>query len=721
MPAWLTRFYAAAALIDARGPTSTPPEMPAEIFQALVDGRIDEIDTLEELDETEDISFADTRPGLAELPLRALALAMLCRALPALDDLARLTATGAITVIACRPQGLAGELAQVLRQLLEAEWPGVAVSLTCTTTAVAAPETRPAEPIAEFWKAVLAGGATRHILVLGDETQLPRRMSRLLPPVIRVGPPDRASVAAALSLADPGETAASGELPSDVALRALEADAWRLALRAPDLATRAAELRRLAEAVVIHGSGALRLEDLALDEGPVRAAARRLVADITAWREGRIGWSEMTRSLLVHGAPGTGKTWLARAIAGSAGLPLIAGSIAEWQAAGHLGDMLREMRACFARARAAAPCVLFLDELDAAGSRGSGDRHASTYRAQVIAGLLEQLDGVMDLEGVLVLAATNHLGAIDPALRRPGRIDRSLALPLPGRAAIRALLARKVGGVLPDTQLDDLARRASGASPAAVDGALREALSRARAASRAVTAADIAGSLGLLREDPLVLRRVAVHEAGHALAFHRLGRGRITGLRIGMQGGQVAVEDLPLVETRQGLEDQLTCWLAGRAAEVLLLGAATTGAGGSEESDLAMATRLAAEIELTTGLGATLAWHAAPEARLATDPALRDRVEAHLQRAHGRAVALLKADRATLAALARRLEAERVIEGDPFGAPRVLPTAGDVLPADDGTAKADSVLVAADDSLLTDARMQAAPAAAPATGGPADV
>ncbi|WP_407674147.1 AAA family ATPase [Paracoccus beibuensis] len=109
------------------------------------------------------------------------------------------------------------------------------------------------------------------------------------------------------------------------------------------------------------------------------------------------------------------------------------------------------------------------------GSRGSGDRHASTYRAQVIAGLLEQFDGVMGLEGVLVLAATNHLEAIDPALRRPGRIDRSLARPLPGRAAIRALVVRRVGDVLPDADLDDLARRGAGCSPAALDGALREA------------------------------------------------------------------------------------------------------------------------------------------------------------------------------------------------------------------------------------------------------
>ncbi|WP_330447705.1 AAA family ATPase (plasmid) [Paracoccus marcusii] len=278
---------------------------------------------------------------------------------------------------------------------------------------------------------------------------------------------------------------------------------------------------------------------------------------MAGWRAGQVAWSEMTRSLLIHGAPGTGKTWLARAIAGSAGLPLIAASLGDWQAAGHLGDLLREMRATFARARATAPCVLFLDELDAAGSRGSDDRHASTYRAQVIAGLLEQLDGVLGLEGVLVLAATNDPGAIDPALRRPGRLDRTLALPLPGRAGLHAILTRQLGCALPSGALDDLSRRAIGHSPAEIDAALREALSLARAAVRGITAADIAGALGLGPEAPGLMRRMAVHEASHAVAFHRLRQagvlaGRITAVRIGATGGLVAVEERPAPRPARG-------------------------------------------------------------------------------------------------------------------------------------------------------------------------
>lgn len=715
MSDWLTRFHTAARRIDA-APLS-PPEMPDAVFDALVEGRIGEIDDLETMTPLdEEISFAETRPPLAQRPLMALTLAMLAQALPEASDLARMLRPGAITLMACRPAGLAPELARLVQTLIAVEHPGAPLALTCAATppgtaCASTSKAAPPEAIQSFWKGVLAGGEMPHLLILGGESLLPRRMVRLLPPLLHVGPPDRAAVAAVLDLAVTGAARAratgaaartrgarsarggngpraagdapsaavpapvpASDLPSDAALRGLEAEAWHLALRAPDPAAWTAELRRLAASAPVRGSVALTLDDLSLEDGPVRDAATRLVVDMAGWRAGRVAWSEMTRSLLIHGAPGTGKTWLARAIAGSAGLPLIAASLGDWQAAGHLGDLLREMRATFARARTAAPCVLFLDELDAAGSRGSDDRHASTYRAQVIAGLLEQLDGVLGLEGVLVLAATNDPGAIDPALRRPGRLDRTLALRLPGRAGLQAILTRQLGCSLPPEALDDLSRRAIGQSPAEIDAALREARSLARAAGRGITAADIAGALGLGLEAPGLMRRMAVHEAGHAVAFHCLRQagalaGRITAARIGATGGLVAIEEQAGTPTRAGLEARITCRLAGRAAEALVLGAPGTGAGGDAGSDLALATGLALQLELSWGLGGGLTWHANPMARLAADPHLRDRVEAHLQRGHGRATVLLKESRPRLDALAARLEAERVIEGDPFEDP----------------------------------------------------
>lgn len=121
--------------------------------------------------------------------------------------------------------------------------------------------------------------------------------------------------------------------------------------------------------------------------------ARRLVADLGRWQKGEIAWSEMTRSVLFEGAPGTGKTFLTRAIGAAAGVPFHAASFADWQACGHLGDMLAAMQKSFAAARGTAPSILFIDEIDSVGSRWSRDAHAENYRRQVINAFLAEIDG----------------------------------------------------------------------------------------------------------------------------------------------------------------------------------------------------------------------------------------------------------------------------------------------------------------------------------------
>lgn len=180
-----------------------------------------------------------------------------------------------------------------------------------------------------------------------------------------------------------------------------DAGAFRSALPEPTILARLDTAQ--AAAALRFGSGldlAERLEALTgpnpngprLEEGfsdsPVVQAARRVVADFGAWRRGEIGWSDFSHSLLLYGPPGTGKTMLARAMGNSAGIAFVTGSFAEWQAAGHLGDMLREMRRTFAWARRKAPAILFIDEIDAMGSRTGDDRHNQNYRVQVINGFL---------------------------------------------------------------------------------------------------------------------------------------------------------------------------------------------------------------------------------------------------------------------------------------------------------------------------------------------
>nr|WP_283255024.1 ATP-binding protein [Marivita sp. GX14005] len=212
-------------------------------------------------------------------------------------------------------------------------------------------------------------------------------------------------------------------LPEDPALRRLSAIELCVALRAPDLATALQQLGELAQPDPY--TLGPRLEDMEGDS-PALAAARRLVADLQLWRAGTAGWHELSRSVLLYGPPGTGKTHLARAMGNSAGLSVVTASFGEWQACGHLGDMLRAMRTSFSQARAQAPCLLVIDEIDAVGSRSDDDRHASNYRIQVINCFLAEMDSIARQEGVIVVGTANHIERMDPAVVSWPRWIRSL-------------------------------------------------------------------------------------------------------------------------------------------------------------------------------------------------------------------------------------------------------------------------------------------------------
>lgn len=153
--------------------------------------------------------------------------------------------------------------------------------------------------------------------------------------------------------------------------------------------------------------------------------------DLRAWKIGKVGWQDLTRTLLLYGPPGTGKSWIARAMGNSAGFSVVAGTFGQWQAAGHLGDMLREMRRTFAEARAKAPTVLIIDEIDAVGSREDRDQHSRSYRTQVINAFLAEMDSIAREEWVIIIGTCNHPQFIDPAVLRAGRFDMKVALPLP--------------------------------------------------------------------------------------------------------------------------------------------------------------------------------------------------------------------------------------------------------------------------------------------------
>ena len=218
-----------------------------------------------------------------------------------------------------------------------------------------------------------------------------------------------------------------------------------------------------------------------------------LVADLESLRRGEIGYGDIDHGCVFAGPPGTGKTRLAGLIAQEAGIPLIVASFTEWQRAGNLDQVLQAMRTSFTRARAHVPCLLFLDEIDAFWSRTAGRDRNSSYMTGVITALLQELDGAVGREGVIVIGATNRVEDVDPALLRPGRLERVIQIGKPGFEAIRALLTHYVGPWLTEAEQDSAALAAvrRGATGADVERWARGIRRQCRKAARAPTFADL--------------------------------------------------------------------------------------------------------------------------------------------------------------------------------------------------------------------------------------
>lgn len=473
--------------------------------------------------------------------------------------------------------------------------------------------------------------------------------------------------AGGLGVALTDEAAFRLALPDDARLAKLSTAHACTALRGPTLPD---VIARLAAMTQTDKKDVPRLEEMTGDS-PALLAARRLVADLLLWKAGQVAWSELSRSILFYGPPGTGKTWLARAMSAGAGLACVTGSFAEWQAAGHLGDMLREMRKTFAEARSRAPCILFIDEIDAVGSRASRDPHNSNYRTQVINAFLGEMNAIALQEGVIVVGACNFIDRIDPAVLRAGRFDLKIKVPLPDAAGLLALLRRHLRDEIADEDLTALARASVGCSPAEIDAAIRGARSDARHAGTGLSVAMLYAQLDIdmANDTPARIWRIAVHEAGHAIVGAALGLGRITSLKITPTGGEILRSPVRSESLLTDLEAEIAYSLAGRAAERLVLGSISAGAGGPATSDLAKATECALGIETVYGLGSEgPIWHDAPEALMLQNAHLRGRVRQRIERAEKRAGVILAQHRIPLEGLARALLQERSLNRDQIAA-----------------------------------------------------
>jgi len=419
-----------------------------------------------------------------------------------------------------------------------------------------------------------------------------------------------------------------------------------------------------------------RLEDL-VGYGEAKRWGLALAKDIDAWRQGELPWSDVDRGLLLSGPPGSGKTMFAGALARSCDAHLVATSVARWQAAGRLDDTLRAMRKSFEEAISHKPSILFIDEFDGIGDRARliGTEHES-YWAQVINLLLEMIDGHDRLVGVVVVGATNYPDAIDPALRRAGRLDNHIRIALPDMDERKHLARMYFGRDLAASDIEAIAAATAGFTGAQFEQAGRQARRNARLSGRAVDLESAMTGLPAARVlDGPSRRAVAVHEAGHAVVGVRLGVGDLTAVvvpretRAAQPSGYAQFTYPDNAEAnRSNFNDRIALYLAGRAAEEELLGTAYEGAGGVEGSDLHSATDIATAMEIAYGMGQSLVFFGAmtPKERtrvLLNNEDIAERVEKLLAREMSRSRDIVRTHRQIIEEVANILDEQGYLPG----------------------------------------------------------
>ena len=404
--------------------------------------------------------------------------------------------------------------------------------------------------------------------------------------------------------------------------------------------------------------------------------------------------ASMPKGILLVGPPGTGKTMLAKAVAGESQVPFFSISGSEFVEM-FVGMGASKVRDLFNQAKEKAPCIVFIDEIDAIGQKRSGSQYGGNdEREQTLNQLLTEMDGFDDNSGVIILAATNRPESLDPALTRPGRFDRRVPVELPdlkGREEILKVHAKKIK-LAENVDFSTVARMASGASGAELANIVNEAALRAvRDGRKLVTQADLEESIetviaGYQKKNAILTDRekwiVSYHEIGHALVAARqthsapVQKITIIPRTSGALGYTMQVEEgNHYLMSREEIENKIATFTGGRAAEEVVFGSVTTGAS----NDIEQATKLAramltrygmsdefgmVALETVTNqyLGGDASLACSPETQTKIDRLVVELVE----RQHQKALQILRDDRQKLDELARFLHEKETITGEEF-------------------------------------------------------
>ena len=403
--------------------------------------------------------------------------------------------------------------------------------------------------------------------------------------------------------------------------------------------------------------------------------------------------ASMPKGVLLVGPPGTGKTMLAKAVAGEANVPFFSMSGSEFVEM-FVGMGASKVRDLFKQAKEKAPCIVFIDEIDAIGKKRDGQIGGNGEREQTLNQLLTEMDGFEGNTGVIILAATNRPESLDPALTRPGRFDRRVPVELPdlkGREEILKVHAKKIK-VAEDVDFNKVARMASGASGAELANIVNEAALRAvRDGRKFATQADLEESIevviaGYQKKNAIMTdhekRIVAYHEIGHALvAAKQTNSAPVQKITIvprtsGALGYTMQVDEgNHVLMSKEEIENKIATFTGGRAAEEVAFGSVTTGAS----NDIEQATKLARAmitrygmsddfdmVALETVTNQYLGGDASLVCSAETQTKIDQQVVALVKREHQKALDILRENRTKLDELANFLYEKETITGEEF-------------------------------------------------------